>query len=128
MMHQLKGRASPATEATLKDVPATIAMTRGRAEAGFAPTGVMRIQSEARMEGTATTTGVAPLRVPEPERELPLIVSSEAVSEKTREEFARTLAYDILFYTSYSENNPRKTMVGRMEWEEAEEAKNRTLL
>jgi hypothetical protein len=108
MMHQLKGRASPATEATLKDVPATIAMTRGRAEAGFAPTGVMRIQSEARMEGTATTTGVAPFITPEPERERPFTVSSETVSVDTRDEFARTLAYDILFYTNYSENNLSK--------------------
>jgi hypothetical protein len=105
----LKGRASPATEATLKEVPATIANTRGTGEAGFAPMGVRRIQSEALILRQATTTGVAPFITPEPERVLPFIVRSDTTSEETRDEFVRTLAYDILFYTNYSENNlPKK--------------------
>jgi hypothetical protein len=83
-------------------------MARGRERAGVAPMGVRRTASEALMLRQATTTGVAPFKAPEPERVLPVAVRSDTVSEETRDEFVRTLAYDILFYTNYSENNLSK--------------------
>jgi hypothetical protein len=99
MTHQLKGRVSATEATTVKPVFAVMTMPRGREEAGVAPLGVMMTTSLEVMEGTAIATATVPVSVEDPARERPFTVSSETVSVETRDEFARTLAYDILFYT-----------------------------